>query len=153
MKIHTVRTEPLTSQGFAPFGQVIGADELVIDANNGERLTLDILTKDYEPLDIKSFNRHFKATQAQVALDGRPSVILVAPPEVELDRLEDLDAIRAFTCDGTVGYNLKIGTWHSGAHPLMSHIRIVNLQGHAPSVDIEIRDLGKSLDAMVQVLL
>lgn len=151
MKIHSVRAEPLTSEAFAPFGQVVGVDEVIIAANDGERLHLDILSKSYEPLDIRSFNRHFKATQAQVALDGRPTVILVAPPEVGLDKAEDLATIRAFTCDGSVGYNLKIGTWHSGAHPLMGDVRLVNLQGHAPAIDIEIRDLVDSFDTMVQI--
>ena len=152
MTTMNIRAKPITSDDFAPFGQVVGRDEIVIGANDGERLHLDILEKAWAPLDILSFNRHFKATQAQIALDGRPSVILVAPPEVNLDTVEDLSTVRAFICDGSVGYNLKIGTWHAGAYPLMDSVRLVNLQGHAPHIDIEIRDIGKAFDVTINVL-
>jgi ureidoglycolate hydrolase len=153
MNIHTVRAEPLSSAGFAPFGQVVGLDELVIEAKDGETLHLDILSKSYQPLDVTSFNRHFKATQAQIALDGKPSVILVAPASIDLDKPEDIESVRAFVCDGSIGYNLKIGTWHAGAYPLMDSVRLVNLQGRRPDVDIEIRDIAKILDTTIQVRL
>ena len=152
MTFRTIRAKPISSEGFAAFGQVVGRDDLVIDARDGERLHLDILEKHWEPLEVKSFNRHFKATQAQLALDGRPSVILVAPPEVDLAVEQDLDTVRAFICDGSVGYNLKIGTWHAGAYPLMDSVRLVNLQGHAPAIDIEIRDIETTFDTVIQVL-
>lgn len=153
MHIHTIRTAPLTSTDFAPFGQVIGRDELNVEARDGEMLKLDILTKEFEPIDIKSFNRHFKATQAQFSLDAKPFVIVVAPPSVELTSVDDLETVRAFTCDSSLGYNLKIGTWHAGGYPIMERVQLINLQGDNPAVDIEIRNIADEFGVTVQLRL
>jgi ureidoglycolate lyase len=153
MIIHTLRAEPLTEDAFAEFGQVIGRDELKIEAKDGETLWLDVLTKEWHPLTITSFNRHFKATQAQFSLSGRPFLIVVAPPSVDLIEPKELGTLRAFICDGSRGYNLEIGTWHAGGFPLMEQVDLINLQGRHPSVDIEIRDIAESFGIGVEVRL
>lgn len=141
MNTITLRAEPITSAGFAPFGQVIGADELEIGAYEDETLHLDILSKEWEPIHITSFNRHFKATQAQVALNGKPIVVVVGPGGLDLSSAEHLEQFRAFICDGSVGFNLALRTWHNGAHPMMGRVDLLNLQGRSPAVDIEIVDI------------
>lgn len=144
-----LRVEPLTSERFSPYGQVIGADDLIIEAREDETLHLDILSKKWQPLRITSFNRHFKATQAQVALGGRPMVIVVGPGSVDLTAREDLDQFRAFICDGSTGFNLALRTWHNGAHPLMHEVDLLNLQGKHPAVDIEIVDIVQRFDTEI----
>ncbi len=151
--IITLRAEPISSAGFAPFGQVIGQDQLRIEARDGETLHLDILSKKWQPLRITSFNRHFKATQAQVALNGKPTVIVVGPGDVDLDRREDLDHFRAFICDGSTGFNLALRTWHAGSFPLMDSVEMVNLQGLRPDIDIEIRDISAELNVAIDLQL
>lgn len=153
METVTLRVEPISSAGFAPFGQVIGQDDLTIEARDGEVLHLDILKKKWQPLRITSFNRHFKATQAQVALNGKPTVIVVGPGHLDLTDRADLDHFRAFICDGSVGFNLALRTWHAGAYPLMESVDMVNLQGLRPDVDIEIRDIASELDIAIDLQL
>ena len=79
MREHVVRAEPLTSAGFAPFGQVIGADEVRLELREDESFHLDVLSYDHQPLEFTVLNRHHRATQALVALNGKPTVVLVAP--------------------------------------------------------------------------
>lgn len=153
METLILQIEPLTSAAFAPFGQVIGADELRIGAYEDETLHLDIMHKSWTPIRITSFNRHFKATQAQVALSGRPMVIVVGPGDVDLRSRGDLQLFRAFVCDGSTGFNMALRTWHSGAHPLMHDVDLLNLQGLHPSVDIEIVDIAERLDTEVTLQL
>src|SRR3954468_12958213 len=99
----TLKAEPLTSEAFAPFGQVIGADDIHIEARDGEVLHLDIISYDRKPIRADHLNRHYKATQALVALAGRPTVIIVGPPELDMSDAAHLDSLRAFICDGTLG--------------------------------------------------
>ena len=52
MREHVVRAEPLTSAGFAPFGQVIGADEVRLELREDETFHLDVLSYDHQPLEF-----------------------------------------------------------------------------------------------------
>ena len=49
MREHVVRAEPLTSAGFAPFGQVVGADEVRLELRDDETFHLDVLSYDHSP--------------------------------------------------------------------------------------------------------
>ena len=81
------------------------------------RFHLDVLSYDHQPLEFTVLNRHHRATQALVALNGKPTVVLVGPADVDFSDPAHLDTLRAFLCDGSAGVNLALGTWHAGPYP------------------------------------
>ena len=150
----TLRAEPLTSEAFAPFGEVIGAYDVHIEAREGEVLHLDIISYDRKDIRVDHLNRHHKATQALVALDAKPTVIVVGPSEVDFSQEEHLDTLRAFVCDGSLGINLALGTWHEGPFPLGPHVDLVNVQGkHVIESDNEVAYIERDLGVVVEVVL
>lgn len=149
-----VRAEPLTADRFAPFGQVIGQDEVVLELRDDEVFHLDIIRYDHRPLAFTVLNRHHQATQALVALDGKPSLVLVGPAELDFGQRAHLDSLRAFVCDGSAGINLALGTWHAGPYPLSDHVDLVNVQGrHVLERDVEEAHLARDLGVTVTIRL
>jgi ureidoglycolate lyase len=154
MREHVVRAQALTSEGFAPFGQVVGRDEVVLELRGDETFHLDVLSYDRKPLEFTVLNRHHHATQALVALNGKPTVVLVGPKELAFDDEADLEHLRAFLCDGSAGINLALGTWHAGPYPLTDHVDLVNVQGrNVLADDVEEAHLGRDLGVTVTIAL
>ena len=145
-----VRAEPLTSVGFAPVGQVVGLDEVVMELRGGETFHLDVLSYEHKALRFEVLNRHHHATQALVALGGKPSVVLVGPANLDFTSIDHLGALRAFIADGTLGINLALGTWHAGPYPLTERVDLVNVQGrHVLEDDVEEAHLARDLGVVV----
>jgi len=154
MREHVVRAEPLTSQGFAPFGQVVGRDEVVLERRGDEEFHLDVLSYDHKPLEFTVLNRHHNATQALIALNGKPTVVLVGPKGLAFDDESHLSHLRAFLCDGSAGINLALGTWHAGPYPLTDHVDLVNVQGRQVLAnDVEEAHLARDLGVTVTIAL
>jgi ureidoglycolate lyase len=129
----TVVAEPLTREAFAPFGDVIAADETVrhfpINAGNTERYhdlariepgadgrtIVSIFRGQPRPLPfpVTLMERHPLASQAFVPLSGRPYLVVVAPAG-PAPRAADL---RAFLARPEQGVNYAPGVWH---HPLLA---------------------------------
>jgi ureidoglycolate lyase len=148
-----VRAEPLTSAAFAPFGQVIDTGEMVMELREDEQFHLNVLSYDRHPLACDHLNRHHRATQALVALGGRPTLVVVAPAELDFSTREHLSSVRAFVCDGTAGINIALSTWHWGPYPLMDHVDLVNVQGAGFADDNEVAYLERDLGVVVTVQL
>jgi ureidoglycolate hydrolase len=73
-----------------------------------------LLRTPYLGLRFSKLERHFNLTQAFVPLGGSPAVLAVAPPgPADRGALPRPDQVRAFLLDGTTGYALARGTWHS----------------------------------------
>ena len=150
----TVQAEPLTAESFRPFGQVIGLDDVRIELRGDEEFHLDIISYDRKPIHASALNRHHNATQALVALDAKPTVIIVAPPEADFSSAEQLAGLRAFVCDGSLGINLALGTWHAGPFPLGPHVDLVNVQGrHVLENDVEVANVERDLGVVIDVAL
>jgi ureidoglycolate lyase len=149
----TVRAEPLTVASFAPFGQVIAAGDAVMELRDGEVFHLNVLHYDRKPLRCDHLNRHHKATQALVALAGKPTLLVVAPAAHDFSSDAHLDHVRAFVCDGSAGVNLSLGTWHWGPYPITDHVDLVNVQGKGFAGDNEIAYLERDLGVVVEVVL
>lgn len=118
---YEIRAQPLTAVEFAPFGHLIaprpdspdyrGASGTLgwhVPFESGRAL-LSLLRTPFAGLRFSKMERHLRVTQAFVPLGGSPAVVAVAPPADEL-RIED---IRAFLLDGSAGYVMHRGTWHS----------------------------------------
>ncbi|MDR6236405.1 ureidoglycolate lyase [Pseudomonas oryzihabitans] len=145
--------EPLTAEGFAPFGDVIeteGRDWFPI--NNGSTQRFHALARvetgpadgaaiisifrarrlEY-PLTIAMLERHPHGSQAFVPLRGEPFLVVVAPPAPQ----PDAQAIRVFRTDGRQGINYHAGVWH---HPVLAlrdedEFLIVDRCGELPNCD------------------
>jgi ureidoglycolate lyase len=124
--------QPLTRAAFAPFGEVIEADErqtqFVINGGTsqrfhdlarlepgaGGRLIVSIFRAQARtlPFAVTMLERHPKASQAFMPLSGHPYLVVVAAPGAL-----DPAAIQAFLARGDQGVNFAPGTWH---HPLLA---------------------------------
>ena len=151
LEVRTVVAEPLTSIGWQPFGQVIGADDCLIELRDGAEFRLDVLTYLWKPLRCDHLNRHHTATQALIPLGGDPAVVVVAPPEVDFSDPAHLDTIRAFTISGAQGINLALATWHWGPYPIDPEVHLANVQARDVANDNEIAHLGRDLGTVVEV--
>ena len=101
VRTYTIRAEPLSRKAFEPFGQVIDEGDMVMELRGEEVFHLNVLSYDRRPLVCDHLNRHHRATQALVALAGRPSLVVVAPGEYDFATDTHLEQVRAFVCDGT----------------------------------------------------
>ena len=123
----TLRAEPLSSEAFAAYGEVIetqrGAhamnasrferfDDLCnVDIDNDGRVGISIArcrTPTSLPLRLEMVERHPLGSQAFVPLTPAKMVIVVAPPGESVDVAE----LRAFVTNGRQGFNYRRGTWH-----------------------------------------
>ena len=124
----TLIPEPLTSERFAPYGDVIETSIDRIAAMNAERFQRfdDLCNVDMKddgrvaisiarcrvatslPLRIDMVERHPLGSQAFVPLTPCRMVVVVAPPEESVDASD----LRAFVSNGRQGINYHRGTWH-----------------------------------------
>lgn len=119
-----VPIEPLTPEGFAPFGHVIapqddglphGPGDAPLDLTQGtpRYYTMRIPGRGYE---IDRITRHRRVTQVLASAQAMPWVLAVAPPLA----LDDPDAeplpasVQAFRVPGDTALMLSRGTWHAG---------------------------------------
>ena len=123
-RLHSVRIEPLTPEAFEPFGRLIatrdgppdyrgasGTQGWHVAFESGQPL-LSVLKTPYLGLQFGKMERHLHVSQAFVPLGGGPAAVAVAPPTPDGSRPR-LEEIRAFLLDGSQGYVLHLGTWHS----------------------------------------
>jgi ureidoglycolate hydrolase len=150
---HWVQAEPLSSEGFAPYGQVVGLDDVRLELRDDEAFHLDIIAYDRKPIRADHLNRHAKATQALVPLHGHAAVIIVGAPELTFQSSADVDQLRAFIFDSSCGVNLGLRVWHAGPYPLMDHVDLVNVQGRNVDNDNEVAHLERDLGVVIGVRL
>ena len=119
--------EPLTEESFRPFGQLIGERTVAPDFRGeqgtlgwsidwrGGRAKISYLRTPYQGLRFRKLERHLELTQAFIPMGGSRAVVAVAAPTDSRDRdaAPAPGSVRAFLLDGSVGYALHRGTWHS----------------------------------------
>jgi len=124
----TLKPEPLTSERFAPYGDVIEASMNRTEAMNAERFQRfdDLCKVDMQddgrvavsiarcrvatslPLRVDMVERHPLGSQAFMPLTPCRMIVVVAPPEESVDASD----LRAFVTNGRQGINYHRGTWH-----------------------------------------
>lgn len=115
---------PLTSEAFAPFGQVLnGTGKDPTFANDGGTKGWDYEFQAGKPvvmlletppgdLHVTSLEAHSHVSQTFIPAGGSPAVLIVAPATGACE-LPTADSAQAFLLDGSAGYILSVGTWHS----------------------------------------
>ncbi|KXF83172.1 ureidoglycolate lyase [Enterovibrio coralii] len=128
----TLNPEPLTQEAFAPFGDVIEAEDRdffminggstrryhklgTTQVDDGSQVIINIFqaTPLSYPLSIAMLERHPKGSQAFMPLLGNQYLVVVAPKGDEPNPNE----IRAFYAKGSQGVNYHRGVWH---HPVLA---------------------------------
>ncbi|HEY4910102.1 MAG TPA: ureidoglycolate lyase [Methylomirabilota bacterium] len=158
--------EPLTEESFRPFGQVIGESVAAPDFRGeqgtlgwsidwrGGRAKISYLRTPYQGLRFRKLERHLDLTQAFIPMGGAPAVVAVAAPTDLRDRdaVPGPDAVRAFLLDGSVGYALHKGTWHSLDRFAVTppDTRWVIITDHETADDLEAAYLGRGGFALSQ---
>jgi ureidoglycolate lyase len=122
-----IRTEPLTADAFAAFGDVlqVGGDFRAINAGMCERYH-DRAAMDFStgragisifraqcrtlPYAFDLIERHPEGSQAFIPMTNDPFLVIVA--------VSPTHTPRAFLTDGAQGINLHRGTWHGVLTPL-----------------------------------
>jgi ureidoglycolate hydrolase len=80
------------------------------------------------PDTIDRINRHLDHSQMFVPLAGDPTVLIVAPPDVPMQRF-DAGRIAAFRTDGTQTVIFHPGTWHIEPRALgKDECNVINVQ-------------------------
>jgi ureidoglycolate lyase len=155
----TLKPEPLTSERFAPYGDVIEASMNRTEAMNAERFQRfdDLCKVDMQdegrvavsiarcrvatslPLRIDMVERHPLGSQAFMPLTPCRMIVVVAPPEESVDASD----LRAFVTNGRQGINYHRGTWHM---PLIAfdagrEFLIIDRAADTPNCDTH--DLGE----------
>jgi ureidoglycolate lyase len=102
---------------------------------------------------ITSLNHHCNSTQALIPLEGKACLIVVAPPDISFTAAADLHKIKAFLCDGSIGINIGLKTWHQALLPIGPEMSMVNIQGVNSEEDTYTCDFRKAFDAVIAVTL
>jgi len=129
----TIVAEPLTQEAFAPFGDVIEADDAVrhfpinggntvryhdlanIDPGPDGHAIVSIFRGEPRalPFTVEMMERHPLGSQAFVPVSGRPYLVVVAAA----GEAPGVEALRVFRARGDQGVNYARGVWH---HPLLA---------------------------------
>lgn len=124
-----LKAEPLTSEAFAPFGDVIDARtsaSFPINAGRTQRhhdlakvetlgenartlINIFVSQPVTLPLELTFLERHPQGSQAFMPLHQERFIVVVAPPGEHINP----DDVRAFVTDGRQGVNYRAGTWHA----------------------------------------
>ena len=154
--------EPLSAEGFAPFG-ALPPDEgdgrptadLEFLQNDGWvnyiAHSLTEITVADGAFHCELVNRHDTHTQTLMPTSG-PAVIVVAPAEIGFTADGDLDTVRAFLVRQHECFHLARGTWHWGPYPVgADHVRIFNIQGRGYPQDNGIAWFSRDFDTVFVV--
>ena len=149
-RVVRVKAELLTPEAFAPFGEVLSLREQPPDFHGntsvgwkanfeGSGATLIMtLSSRYVGLRCTSLERHLNVTQTFIPLGRVPAIIAVAVPTDGMKTPAPED-VRAFILDGSAGYVLHAGAWHSpDRYPLYPpSAEIVIITSHETQHELE----------------
>ncbi|RWR10711.1 ureidoglycolate lyase [Paenirhodobacter populi] len=146
-----IRTEPLTPDAFAPFGEVLSADgapdrlinaglcgryhdRAKLDFGPGGRAGISIFKAVPRslPYTFDLLERHPEGSQAFIPMTDAPFLVIVAPDEGGRP-----GAPRAFLTRGDQAINLHHGTWHGVLTPLQEPglFAVVDRIGTTPNLE------------------
>lgn len=130
-----LRPQPITSEAFQPFGQVIFASEdgKAYDASDAQLELQNGIPRFYimrlhnRGTKFDRITRHSRCTQCLGSLEGKEWLIAVARPDPEAST-PDWESIRAFRIPGNCFIKLNVGTWHAGPYFEAPVIDFYNLE-------------------------
>ena len=155
-----IHPEPLTSEAFKPFGEVLALDavtaELInagntqkfadlakIDLHDGGRIQVSIYRSSAIelPFRIRLLERHPLGSQLFYPLHNRPFPVVVALP-VDTPGPDD---IRVFLSNGRQGVNLHTNVWHHYQLTLGQTSDYIVVDRAGPGTNYEEHDLNEEV--------
>jgi len=152
-QIVEIKAEPMTVESFRPYGSLLAPRSEAPDfrglMSDGWKTPFEIdgvpllmvLVSRFSGMRFSWLERHFGVTQTFIPLGHVPALLAVAAPTDPSDpeaipRPED---VHAFVVDGSCGYVLGRGTWHSlDRYPLyQAESRIVIITSRETQVELE----------------
>ncbi|MBX2838753.1 MAG: ureidoglycolate lyase [Gammaproteobacteria bacterium] len=161
--VSVVRVEPLRSEAFKPFGDIIDASgDIDVVINNGacerfnDRARLDVddagrlgvsvfKSRCFSlPLKVPMMERHPLASQAFIPMSSDNFLVVVAD-----DNENAPGELRAFITEPGQGINLLRGTWHGVLTPLGTHglFAVIDRIGPGENCDIHTFDTPYLVEA------
>ncbi len=123
----TLKVQPLTVEGFAPFGRVVTDERETLQMQEGH-FTARLMTVQRAPQTVDHINRHMDHSQMFVPLNGDRTVLVVAAPDVPEEGF-DAARIAAFATDGKSTVIFHPGTWHIEPRALdKDACQVINVQ-------------------------
>ena len=123
-RIQRVPVQLLTERAFQPYGEVLAPKEQPADFQGvnsiGWKVRFEIedapvimtLCSSHKGFRFSKVERHFRVTQTFIPIGRVPSIVAVASP-TDHSTLPLPEDVTAFVIDGSAGYSLHKGTWHS----------------------------------------
>ncbi|MGE8687501.1 MAG: ureidoglycolate lyase [Achromobacter sp.] len=151
-----VVAEPLTSEGFAEFGEVVehGGDARrrhlslpFAHAAPACRPAMWVSRVDAAlawPCPVVLLERHPHSSQTFIPLDNAPYLVAVAPDGA--DGAPDLSRLRAFIACGSQGVCYRAGVWHQGLSVLRAPAQFAVAMTLADDGNDEFLELAASVD-------
>jgi ureidoglycolate hydrolase len=143
----------MTDASFQPYGELLQLraepPDFIGTMSRGWKAQFDVdgppqvmlLSTKFSGMSFSRMERHFAVTQAFIPLGKVPCLVAVAAPtnSNDITSVPAPSAVRGFVVDGSCGYILKRGTWHSlDRYPLYdAEARIVILTSQATQDEIE----------------
>jgi len=163
LRVMRLKAEPLTADGWAPFGWLPVADTDPADgvytlAFEWGDPHLNVIAHAPDEVERSETGtlctrmyRHDTHTQALTILNC-DAVAAVAPADVDLSAPADLDSVRAFRLHQGDTVVLHRGTWHWGPFPLGPEpVRMLNVQGRRYAEDnahVDLADAGVVIEVV-----
>ncbi|QNH36880.1 ureidoglycolate lyase [Aminobacter sp. MDW-2] len=163
-----IPVQPLSRDGFAPYGDVIDAGGPESFPTNGGAahrfhrlgvadcgaeggaalLSIFRVLHAGLPPRVKMMERHPLSSQAFIPLAGQRFVVIVAPAQCR----PDPEMLRAFVTDGRQGVNYHRATWH---HPLVAldggDFLVVDRDGPGPDFNQDYEEVFLSRDVLIDM--
>jgi ureidoglycolate hydrolase len=163
LRMVRLEAEPLTAEGWAPFGWLPRPDT---DPADGEQTLhfewadphLNVIAHAYDEVEhtdagavCSVMYRHDTHTQALTVLSC-DAIVAVASAALDFSAPASLDAVRAFRLHPQDTFVLHQGTWHWGPFPIgRDPVRLLNVQGRRYAEDNASVDLATTTGAVVEV--
>ena len=142
-----LKTEPLTAEAFAPWGEVLEAagdfrlinaglcrrhhDRAALDFGPEGRAGISVFKAELRalPYGFDLIERHPDGSQAFIPMSADPFLVIVSDGPAATPR--------AFVTDGAQGINLRRGTWHGVLTPLSGPglFAVVDRIGESPNLE------------------
>ncbi|HMO83616.1 MAG TPA: ureidoglycolate lyase [Lacipirellulaceae bacterium] len=162
----TVIVQPLTDDAFRPYGALVHrvpagvplADnealtywEKVVEFEPGVTRSVGLLTEKRRPMVLTSMERHTKALEWFVPIDGQCVACFAEfhDPDDPHER-PDSDRVVAFDMSGIAGFVVARGAWHWPAFPLTeTATQLVTLRRDTEHDDVDVKQLDETVEIIV----
>lgn len=129
----TIRPKKLTDDNFKPYGWVLKKPDKEVDiespqlrywhntvdlSNLGDLGMMGFMQVKRIPIILENLDVLFNSIEMYISLDGKPSIIFVAPSKADNPKEPDLPALEAFYMEGGESVIVDQGIWHWTPFPL-----------------------------------